>query len=172
MSGSGSHRPLDFGVSLALIAVLVVGGLIILFNLLLARSLIRRITHQEIITVDATSLSLTDKHLFGKKKRSFKLEHIGQISTAGVENFTPHPLEGNYADIGFRGREGMVRYLITDGNIVMSYGKRSIQFGKNVPSWDVEEIIEAIERYTGRNFSPKIKPETEIVRPTKYRGQM
>ena len=149
------------------------GGLIYTFlYVMLARSFIRRLTQHELITVSPTTLSLTDEYIFGRSKRSYKLEHIKTIFFAGAENFTAHPLDGNYGDLGFRGMEALVQYQISDGSMMMMYGSRQIRFGRNVPSWDAEEIVQAIGEHIGRSLIPKANIETEVEPPKKYRGGM
>jgi hypothetical protein len=157
----------DFGFVLGGTALLLYSML----YFLVARAFIRRLTRQEIIKVNATSLIITDKYMFGESSKSYDLQHVSRIFFAGTENFTKHPLDGNHADIGFRGMEGMVQYQITDGNIMVLYGKRQIRFGRNIPSWDAEEIIDAISKYTGKDFTPRIEAETNTP-SSKYRGEM
>ena len=147
----------NFGAILALIFMLLFAGLCVFA----ARAFIRRLTQEEELTIDHADLTLTDKYLLGVKKRKFQLVHVKEIFFAGGENFTPHPLDGNYADIGFRGREALVQYAIADGNIMLLYGKRQIRFGRNVPSWDAEEIVAAIEKYTGQKFWRETLPEID-----------
>lgn len=138
----------NIGSVAAMVVLLLLGGLC----LLASRAFIRRLTQEEILSIDPNTLTLTDKYLLGAKSKKFAMEHVKEIFFAGAENFTSHPLDGNYADIGFRGREAMVQYAIADGNIMLVYGKRNIRFGRNVPSWDAEEIVAAIEKYCGRRL--------------------
>jgi hypothetical protein len=122
------------------------------------------------LIVDPQNFTLLNESLWGKQSKKFLLEHVNEIFFVGAENYTQHPLDGNFVDIaGTRSMESLVRYQITDGNIMLIYGKRQIRFGKNIPSWDTEEIVAAIEKYTGRNFTPKPKMDTYVERP-KYRG--
>jgi hypothetical protein len=157
----------DFGYVLGLAGLFIYSAL----YFLVARAFIRRLTQQEIITVNHSQLIITDRYLLGKTVRKYDLQHVTEIFFAGRENFTKHPLEGNYADIGFRGMEGVVQYQITDGNMLMTYGKRQIRFGRNIPSWDAEEIVEIIMKYTGKSLTPKYEPEASSV-SSRYRGEM
>jgi hypothetical protein len=138
----------NYGVVLAVPAIIFYSVL----YFMVSRGFVRRLTRREIIEVTPSAIILTERYFMGEKKRTFDLEHIPAIFFAGTEDFTRHPLDGNYADIGFRGMEALVQYQITDGTMIMQYGKRYIRFGRNIPSWDAEEIIAAIEQFTGRSL--------------------
>ncbi|MCW3127448.1 MAG: hypothetical protein JWO03_3106 [Bacteroidetes bacterium] len=150
-----------------LIILLVYTG----FYLLISRAFIRRLSQYEIVTVTGKTLTITDKSILSKEIKRFDLAHVREIYFAGTENFTKHPLDGNYSDIGFRGMEGVVQYQIQGGTIELLYIGQQIRFGRNIPSWDVEDVIKAIEKFTGRSFNPEktVVKEPEV---KKYRGGM
>ena len=143
-----------------------------LFCFLLARSFIRKLTQEETICVNATHITIIDKSLFGKKERRFDLKFVKQISVAQAEDFTPHPMEDNNAAINFAVNERLIRYQISDGNMMIAAGKIQHRFGKNIPSWDAEEMILEIERYTGRSFTPVHTIAEPVIDQKKYRGEM
>lgn len=133
--------------------------------LLLARSYLRKLTEQELLRITDTDITITLSSLFGKKDKVFPLARVKEIGVADDENFTPHPLEDNNAAIQLMVNERLIRYQITDGNMYISDGKEQVRFGKEIPSWDAEEIVEKIEQYTGRTFMPRpTGPEEEYWR--------
>ncbi|MBS1595226.1 MAG: hypothetical protein JST90_12995 [Bacteroidetes bacterium] len=149
------------GLLVPLLAVLAFVAL----YFLIAKSFISKLTENEEIAIDDKHLTISLRSLFGVKKKVFNLSQVKEIGVAGDENFTQHPLEDNNAAIGFMVNERLIRYQITDGNMYISDGKEQVRFGKEIPSWDAEEIVEKIEQYTGRTFSVKpTGPEEEYWR--------
>jgi hypothetical protein len=123
-----------------------------------ARALLRKMLHEEVLTVTQTDLTLTDKYLFSKKTMMFKLADVEQFILADMEKIDSHPLQNMAGiEIGFRGRDALVQQLTTDGSILLVYKNNRIRFGKNLPSWDVEEIIQIVSDHTGCRFIHKNK---------------
>lgn len=142
------------GMTVFLIVLLVLMGFAAV-QFMIARSFIKKLTEQEILRVTERDITITLASLFGSKDKVFPLDKIKEIGVADDENFTPHPLEDNNAAIQLMVNERLIRYQITDGNMYISDGKESVRFGKQIPSWDAEEIVEKIEQYTGRTFLPR-----------------
>ncbi len=135
------------------------------FYFLIAKAFISKLTENEEIRVDDRHLTLELSSFFGVKTKVFNLSQVKTIGVAEDEKFTPHPMEDHNAAIEFGVNERLIRYQITDGNMYISDGKESVRFGKQIPSWDAEEIVETIEQYTGRTFSVKpTEPEEEYWR--------
>lgn len=157
-------NPSYSGICVFTIAILVLLGAAAV-PFLIARSFVRRLTEQESMKVTATQIIITLSSLFGSKDKVFPIDRVKEIGVAGEEDFTPHPLEDNNAAVQLMINERLIRYQITDGNMYISDGKTQVRFGKEIPSWDAEEIVTAIEQYTGRTFLPRPPgPEEEYWR--------
>ncbi len=152
------------GMTVFLIVLLVLMGFAAV-QFMIARSFIKKLTEQEILVITERDITITLTSIFGSKDKVFPLDKVKEIGVADDENFTPHPLEDNNAAIQLMVNERLIRYQITDGNMYISDGKARVRFGKEIPSWDAEEIVEKIEQYTGRTFLPRpAAPEEEYWR--------
>lgn len=70
-----------------------------------------------------------------------------------------------YPYAGWGVSEKEVQYVIDDGTIELFYNGATRRFGKNIASWDAEEIISRIERFTEHTFNRKTEkdyPLTEL----------
>ena len=108
--------------------------------------------YKEYLIVTKESITVVLKNLSSTKKNVFKLNTINYFGFAN-QYYTKHPLDNQIIDFtGLAAREKELQYVIDDGNIKIETGTKSIKFGKNMPSWDVEELVEKIELFTGRKF--------------------
>ncbi len=108
--------------------------------------------YKEYLIVTKESITVVLKNLSSTKKNIFKLNTINYFGFAD-QYYTKHPLDNQIIDFtGLAAREKELQYVIDDGNIKIETGTKSIKFSKNMPSWDVEELVEKIELFTGRKF--------------------
>ncbi len=107
---------------------------------------------KEYLIVTKDSITVVLKNLSTVKKSVVKLNSILYFGFAD-QYYTKHPLDNTIVDFtGLAAREKELQYVIDEGNIKIETEAKSIKFGKNMPSWDVEELVEKIEGFTGRKF--------------------
>ena len=121
---------------------------------LVGRTYFNNTFYKEIIEITKKDITVIDQYPFSKKLKTFPIADISHIGFVGQRKYTPHPLDGNTMDFnGFATMEKEMQYLIKDGTIEIFYNGAGRRFGKNLPSWDAEEIIEKITAFTGNNLS-------------------
>lgn len=127
---------------------------------LVGRTYFNNTFYKEIIEVTKDDIKVIDQYLFAKKIRVFPIAEIAHIGFIGQRQYTRHPLDGDNMDFnGFATMEREMQYLIKDGTIEIFYNGAGRRFGKNLPSWDAEEVIKRIAAFTGNNLNMDDKME-------------
>lgn len=119
---------------------------------------------KESILISADSITIVQKSAGSVKQHEFKLDDVICLGYAN-QQYTNHQMHNPVVDFtGLGVGERELQYVIDEGNILLQTRDKVIKFGRNMPSWDVEEVIEQIETITGRKFDqPKNKiSEDEI----------
>lgn len=125
-------------------------------HFLVGKKYLQRVFSKETVFVTRNDITVIEKYLGITKKLSLLI--IGQINAEFVdqENFTAHPLEGNSIDYtGFGTFNKEIQLLIKDGSIELSIDDSSIRFGKDIASWEYDEIIRRIEGFLGYELKMK-----------------
>jgi hypothetical protein len=134
------------------VASLVLIGMCVLY-FIAGRKYLNRVFYKEIIEVNRDKLTIIDKYLTSSATISFPLREISSIGFVGQHNYTRHPLESNTMDItGFGVAEKEVQYVIEDGTIEIYCNGITRRFGKNIASWDAEEIVNKIKKFAGNSL--------------------
>lgn len=121
---------------------------------LVGRTYFNNTFYKEIIEVTKDDIKVIDQYMFAEKTRIYSIAEIAHIGFVGQRKYTRHPLDGDSMDFnGFATMEKEMQYLIKDGTIEIFYNGAGRRFGKNLPSWDAEEIIQRIVAFTGNNLS-------------------
>lgn len=110
----------------------------------------------ETLTVTKHELTILHKSVGSVKTTVVKLNEILYFGFAN-QQYTKHAMDSPIIDItGLATREKELQYVIDEGNITIETATKTIKFGKNMPSWDVEEVVEEIEAFTGIKFKTPI----------------
>jgi hypothetical protein len=129
---------IDFAISLAFIIVAV----IILLNILATT------WYKEQVTLSANTLSITLAKPWRANTTQFAIDSISTVTYLGYEQAMAHPIGSTSTDFtGLAEREQMVNSINHQGNIAFTYDDSLIRFGKNIPSWDAEHVIDTINNY-------------------------
>lgn len=135
---------LRHSLTVSFICFVLAFGLFIVFFKILSAAFFK-----EYIVVTKNTLTVFQKNTSGLKK--FPIEISDILFFGSIVDFT-----------GLATGERELQYIIDEGNIKIETENEIIRFGKNVPSWDVEEIVEEIESFTGKKFvSPNQEPPIE-----------
>jgi hypothetical protein len=135
--------------------------LIFAFYLVLAffigRNIIVRAVSFEELQLEEDKICLINHNVINKVKQDFKIDKIEHVAYIGYQKWTEHPIGPTNVDFtGLAEREKLVGFLNDQGNIQIDYNSNRFRFAKNIPSWDVEKIFEAlIKKYGDKIY---IKP--------------
>jgi hypothetical protein len=133
---------------LAVVILLVIGT--VLFRI--AYKMLGSAFYKEFLLISADSITIVQESAGSTKQDNFKLDDIIYLAYAN-QQYTQHQMDNPVVDFtGLGAGERELQYVIDEGNIKLQTRDKVIKFGKNMPSWDVEEIIEQIETVTGRKF--------------------
>ncbi len=150
-------------ISDSLIAGLIFFAISLVLLLVFLKTL-GAVFYKEQLLVTRGSLTVIHSSLGNSRKQVFELHDILFLGFAN-QQYTPHPLDNPVMDvIGVATQEKEMQYVIDEGNIKLETKNKSIKFGKNMPSWDVEEVIEKVENFTGRKFAkPHLQANLESI---------
>lgn len=88
--------------------------------------------HEEIVVIEKTRITLTDQYIFKKAPRVVALKDV-----LGLRLTNEYISEVN----------PMISDIIQGGAITLLFKGGYVTFGKRIPSWEAEEIIEVIVNY-------------------------
>lgn len=115
--------------------------------------ILNRAFFKEFLTVTKQDVTLTLKTLSNKKEYVFLLNEIKYFGFSS-QTYTKHPLDNPIVDFtGLAATERELQFIIDEGNIKIETATQSIKCGKDLPSWEVEEIINDIEQFTECKFN-------------------
>lgn len=111
---------------------------------------------KEQISIDGNNLSVIITKGGNEKKYVFELDDIKYFAHVGAFKYTEHPMNNKIVDFtGLGTSERELQYLIDDGTIEITTETETLCFGKNMTSWETEEVIEQVEAITKRKFTAK-----------------
>lgn len=113
---------------------------------------------REYLVATKEDLTVVRKDLNATKKQVIRLDEIKYFGFS-EQRYTKHTMDNPIVDFtGLATQERELQYVIDEGNVKIETGSTVIKFGKNLPSWDVEELVEKVEQFTGKKFlSPVVE---------------
>ena len=139
---------------ITVLAVFLIGAAILFFYI--SKKYFQNVFYKEQIMVEGDKLIVSNKSWGTEKVYEFNMNDISFFGHVGMREYTEHPMNNNVVDFtGLGTGERELQYLIDDGTIEISTEDEVLRFGKNMSSWDTEEVITKIEKYTNRKFSNK-----------------
>lgn len=140
-------------------AVVVIVACILFFYV--ARKYFQNVFYKEQISIDGDKLIITYKSWSFEKVYEFNLADIKYFGFVGMREYTEHPMNSSTVDFtGLGTGERELQFLIDDGTIEIETEDEVLRFGKNISSWNAEEVIEKIETHLGRKFINKYPSES------------
>ena len=134
-------------VTSILLLVVVVGAYIIAGFRFAAR-----VSHTETLLVTANTIELTEKGWFHKRKKRFNIAKISGLRFVEKPALTAHPLSGLTFDyLGFQTTQQVINEMYGDNRIAFEYNGTTISFGKDLYSWDYEQLFLTIYPITNYN---------------------
>lgn len=114
----------------------------------------------EELELNETELVIIQKGIHVNTREVVKLDTIRQIGFSDTA-YTPNPMDNKIVDFtGLGAQEREMQFVIDEGNIVIETETKTFRFGKKLPTWEVDSIIEQIEEISGRKFQRIVLPET------------
>lgn len=81
------------------------------------------------------------------------MDKISGLHHLDKPTVTEHPLAGQTFDyLGFQTQQAVINEMHGDNRIAFSHEGKTITFGQNMYSWDLEELAAMLLDLTGRNF--------------------
>jgi len=103
---------------------------------------------QEEIFIDAKELILMVKGIGTMKRQVFDLASVTDIRFLDKPVMAPHPLAGESFDyLGFQTEQQVINEMHGDNRLAYDYNGRTVKFGKNIYSWDFDEILQLLRSY-------------------------
>lgn len=142
------------------LSVLVIGGALFFFYV--AKKYFENVFFTEKLIITPYTITVINKTWARENRQEFELRNIKYLGYAGTINYTEHPMNNKVVDFtGLGTAEKELQFLIDNGTIEIETEETVLRFGKNVSSWDAEEIIEQIERYLKVKFVNKYEVNTD-----------
>lgn len=104
------------------------------------------------ILVTSNTLEFNEQCWFYKRKRKYEIAKITGFRFIERPVLSPHPLAGiNFDYLGFQTTQQVINELYGDNRIAFDYNGTTISFGKDLYSWDYEELYITIFPNTNYN---------------------
>lgn len=150
----------NFMNSPTVLCILLVIGIVLISAFL---KMLGSVFFRESLILTRQTITVLQEKPFRTKKYDF---NTGDIIYLGFveQQYTKNAMDNQVVDFtGLAAGEKELQYVIDEGNIMLQTADKLIKFGKNMPSWDVEEVLTQIEQVTGRKFE---SPESEASEET------
>ena len=134
------------------------GALVFLYA---GKKYLENVYYKETIRVSSTEITVIIKKLAQSREHTFAIKDITSFGYAGEEVFTKHPMHNDVIDFtGLATTERELQFLIAEGTLEIETAEQRFRFGKNIASWEAEEVIVNIEAYLGKAFTNKYADTT------------
>ncbi len=147
------HTGITFLKESLLVALICFAGFVLF--VILAKKFLEQVFYHEYLELKPEGISLHYKTFLQQKETFFEKENIKQFGFAGQVPYTHNAMHNPVFDItGLEASEKELQYVIDKGTLEIETEDGKHRFGKNMASWDAEEIIAQVEQYYGRAFKP------------------
>lgn len=114
---------------------------------------INKATETEKLFVNNQRLEIIVSSLFKTQKRSFLLTDISDFKFLEKERFEAHPLKGEAFDyMAFQTEQQVIQNLHSEGRVSFVCNGRQIRFGKELTSWEFNELEVLLYDITRNDF--------------------
>ena len=120
----------------------------------------RRATAIEELFINKEQLQIINRTFLKTSVQSFEPKEISNFRFLDKEKWEPHPLNGQTFDyLGFQGQQEVIADLVSEGRISFDYKGRQYRFGKELYSWDFDQLEILLYDITGNDFRYTDKDE-------------
>ena len=122
-----------------------------IFFFIVGRNYMSNTFYKEYIILNNEKIKVVYKSLGKLIENEFELKKVKYIKFVDTENFTNHPLDSATMDYtGFGASEKELQKIISDGTIEIATTETKLRFGKDIPSWEAERVIDEINNYRNK----------------------
>jgi hypothetical protein len=119
-------------------------------------------TETEKLFINQQKLDIIVASVFKTHKRSFLVTGISDFKFLEREQYQPHPLKGETFDyLGFQTQQQVIQDLHSKGRVSFVYQGTQVRFGKELASWEFDELEVLLFDLTGNDFRYTDKFEQE-----------
>ena len=132
--------------------------IVLIFTFIVAKKYHSNALYREFIIVNSETLTVANQIGHGEiKKKVFEIDHIVKLAFIGAIEYTEHPLQNNTVDIiGLATTEKELQFLIDEGTMEIITSNEKFRFGKNIPSWEAERIINLVKEFLGNRIKTEL----------------
>jgi hypothetical protein len=111
-------------------------------------------TETEKLFVRKNRLDIVNTGFLKIERKSFIVNEISNLKFNEKEKFEPHPLKGETFDyLGFQTDQQVIQDLHSEGRVSFNYRGSLYRFGKELASWEFNELEGLIYELTGNDLS-------------------
>jgi len=146
------HTGIGFIGDSTLVAVVCFAAFILF--LIIGKKFLEQVFFQEYIILNKEQIKIYHKTFLQEKEQVFNLNELKHFGFAGQQKYTHNAMHSEVMDItGLEANEKELQYIIDKGTLEIETETSKHRFGKNLASWDAEEIIYKVEMFLGRGFN-------------------
>lgn len=138
---------------MGIMTLVPIGTTILYFAI--ANKFLSNVYFKEFIDIDEEndSLFIIKKTLFSEKRKKIVLSSVKGIKFVGRVEYTNHTMNNDIVDFtGLNTREKELQYLIDEGTIQIETDDEVFRFGKNMSSWNADELYKDFLSVKNWNF--------------------
>ena len=144
------------------IGATIVATLMIIACLIAFYRFINKATEAEKLFVLQDRLEIISSSFLKESKNTYLAEGISDFKFLENDKYEPHPLKGETYDyLGFQTEQHVLHDLHHEGRVSFIYEGRQVRFGKELASWDFNELEVLFYEITGNDFRYTDKYERE-----------
>jgi hypothetical protein len=123
---------------------------------------INKATETEKIFINKKEFEIINSSLLKVDKKSFLIGNISDFRFLEKERYEPHPLKGETFDyLGFQTEQQVIQDLHSEGRASFIYNGRQVRFGKELASWEFNELEVLLYEASGNDLRYTDKYEQE-----------
>jgi hypothetical protein len=144
-------------IGASIVAILMIIACLIAFY-----RFINKATEAEKLFIIQDRLEIISSSFLKNFKKTFLVEGISDFKFLENERYEPHPLKGETYDyLGFQTEQQVIHDMYNEGRVSFIYEGRRVRFGKELASWDFNELEVLLYEVTGNDFRYTDKHERE-----------
>lgn len=152
------HTGISFLQESLLVAIICIAAFVLF--IFIAKKFLEQVFFSEYIILNANHISIFYKTFLQEKQQNFKVDEVIYFGFAGRQEYTQHPMHNDFVDVtGLEATEKELQYVIDIGTLEITSLNSKYRFGKNIASWEAEEIIEKVENFYQRKFNTNEKTQ-------------
>jgi hypothetical protein len=139
--------------NLSITSTIISGAAVVAFAIAFYR-FFNKATETEKLFVRKNRLDIVNTGFLKMERKAFIVNEISNLKFNEKEKFEPHPLKGETFDyLGFQTDQQVIQDLYSEGRVSFNYRGSLYRFGKELASWEFNELEGLIYELTGNDLS-------------------